>query len=563
MTKNIKKEERNRHLFKNLKPIDHKGKTIDGEVGKDDVQTDAHNIKIFKKTSTSKNISTAEKSDSIMNYESGHNSLKNNSENTVSKKSDLKILKNRKNEKFVTNGNKKNKDKENTKDNVKYAKENIKDNVKYAKENTKDNVKYAKENIKDNVKYAKENIKDFENKKNIGNRNEKKVDYDSKNFKKIRIKGNARSNPKYEYNLVDAKGDEKTLILEGGIVDRINCLALLCARNPSVENYKQLLYFANDQRNDIIYLVLKNIRDLLKNKKVDDFYIKTRIVKSFEVAVKNQYIKDKVIEIIGVLIRAGIYEEEFLIILIERLDEKGTALKAIEKEIRSVFFRHKNLIIEHIEDFYYKNDSFRPQHSVLKFLSTIEFTEISIMFDFYNQALTTLDPAYPTEHKDLMMELIINGLNKSYVKDKPIERIDLIRTFISSSKTAIASLLLLKKINDPYLEAFALRAAKSDILRNTIYEAHFLNIINDINSTDLIIKLANTCFYYSVSYILGILMISSSKLIDNSKLVSLHIFIKHYHPFIQKVALKILNNEKIEPFDSFDPILLSEFTKYY
>lgn len=372
-----------------------------------------------------------------------------------------------------------------------------------------------------------------------------------------------RSNPHYEYALEDATAEEKTLIKTGTITDRINCLALLCARNPSVANYKQLLFFAENQRNNVMYLVLTNVRDLVKEKMVEDTYIRGRIVKTFERGLKNQYIKEKVIEMVGVLIRAGVYVEEMISILVERLLEKDNALKLVETELRRVVLRHEELVVADIEDFYYKNDNFRTQYVILRFLSGVDLPSPTRLFGFYDQALTTLDSDYPREQYNLMLDLIINGLSRSAKEGDAVERIDLVRSFVGSAKTVISCLRLLKRLGDSFLHTYILRAIKSAVLRCTPYECDLLNIIAEIEDKAFIAKLVNNAFYHSAQFIISMILIASSKEVAPTGMFCLAIFTRHYHPAVRDAAIKLLRSEPLALYDPYDRVLLDSITAMY
>ena len=384
---------------------------------------------------------------------------------------------------------------------------------------------------------------------------------DGENGAARKNKHGSRSAPSYEYNLVDATPEERKLILEGGIVDRINSLSLLCARNPSAENYKQLLFFAKGQRNDVIYLVLKNTRDLLKEHKVEDVYVKFKIIKSFEMGVKNQYIKDKVLEMVGVLIRASVYAEELTTVLVERLGEKGSALGIVEKELRSVYGRMGKLIDEGIEDFYYKNDNFHAQNNVLKMLNKLEFHESPGIFRFLDDALATVDRSYSAEQRDILSGLIIAGLSKAAYEGCTIQALETVKSRADSAKTAMATYRLLVKVRDSNSDSYALKIAKLNILRHTKHESEFLNLVAEHGSQALVVKLANTCFYHSEAYIAAVLMLVGKAVTDQRGLYSLFILGRHSHPVVRHLALRLLRKEKIAIYDPFDSVVMSSMAE--
>lgn len=418
-------------------------------------------------------------------------------------------------------------------------------------------------------------------------------------------------NKNFEFHLEDAKDEEKELIIKGTIKDKLNTLALLCARNPSEANYKQLLMFCENQRNDVIYMTLKLLRDLIKEEKnkmennkseeklkkvkksntedksrerkfkkdkkstfddknslsnsiLDNYYIKGRIIKSFEMGVKNQYIKDNVVEIVGVLIRSEIFAEEFIDILISRLIEKGKTLVLVENALKSVFAMYEEQMYYGFEDFYFKNDNFRHQHSLLKFIQNLDLLNSKmskLFFNFYNQALSNLEE-YPQDQKDLMIELLVNGLastikinddNKDLYK---IEKIDLIRKYIKTPRSIISCLNLLLKTNDLHLENYVVKASKTSLLRNSRYEPEFLNMIIKIESKDMFKKLIDSSFSNTVASIISYMILGYFKGVNINEMFSLRLFTKHYHPIVRDLAYRILKGDKIQMFDPFDKVFL-------
>jgi len=383
-----------------------------------------------------------------------------------------------------------------------------------------------------------------------------------KKFKSNKSKSNIQPNKQksrklvHPYHLDDATHEEKELIINGTLNDKINCLALLCARNPSPENYKQLLSYVENQRNDVIYEVLKLLRDLIKERKVEDNYIKGRIIKSFEMGMKNLYIKEKVIEIVGVLVRAGIYDEEFLHILGERLGEKGKALTLVHTCLKSVFIRYEELILGIAEDFYYKNDNFRCQHATLKFLKDLEPVNKKAKFEFYNNALSAFDEDYPQEQRDLIMDLLINGLSVNASPKDTIHRINAVRGWVKSPRTIVSVLDLLLKIGDPHISIFVSKSLKSNLIRSRHYETQFLNLLRKIDDAAVIESAVNSCFYYSTEFIICVLLIASQKKINVGSSFGLYILGRHYHPAVRQYAMKLLHKEKMAIIDPYDRIAL-------
>lgn len=493
------------------------------------------------------------------------NDLKGKSQDeNNAKKSDFKIEEStdKKSKSLENNGNNqqfKRKHFENKKDN----KHNRKFDSSNKKMRTNENTNFSKENSNldsNDIDSSKTNTKLKENGDNLSTElSDKERKSKDKSYKRSDLKYSkehierTRSNPKFEYNLEDADENERDIVLNGTINDRINCLALLCARNPNEKNFKQLLMFCENQRNDIIYKTLKLVRDLCKNVKIESLYIKNRIIKSFEMGAKNQYIKDKVVEIIGVLIRAEIFPEELINVLISRLIEKGETLNIVENALKSCFIEYKSFIFEGIEDFYFKNDSFRCQHNILKFIQGLEITQDLKFFKFLDTALSTLDE-YPQEQKDQMVELLVNSLAKSFVEGETITNIEFLRSYVKTARSAMSVLSLLIKMSDSYTESYILKVSRTTLLRNTKYEPEFLNLIYTLENKDMFSKLVDNSFFYSVPTILSLMLIAHEKLVDTRYLFSLHIFMSHFNPLVRDVAKRLLNKEKIQKFDPFDKV---------
>ncbi|KAI5148840.1 hypothetical protein ENBRE01_0568 [Enteropsectra breve] len=370
---------------------------------------------------------------------------------------------------------------------------------------------------------------------------------------------------KFTYNLVDAKNDERELILHGTSNDKLTCLTLFCARNPSSENYKQLIHFADNKRNDVLYDVIKALRDLVKEQIPEDYYIQTKIVKTMEVGLKNQYIKEKVLDVVAVLIRAEVFPEELISILVERFIEKGDVLEKVQNTVKGIFRLYEEDIIKNIEDFYYKNDNFRAQNAMLKFVSDLEPVNRQLLVNFFNLALTSLSVAsYPEEQKDIMMNTIVNGLSASVVgcDSVHIDQIEMIRNYLKSAKSAVSCLTLLHRVNDPYLPAYILKIVKCHILVNTPYESQFLNILYEMkNSSDIITKVLNNSFYFSVQYVISLLIIANIRSIDPSGLYGLFILNRHYHPLVRDFSLRMMHGKKLDVFDPYDKIMMESKTK--
>ncbi|EOB11314.1 hypothetical protein NBO_1295gi001, partial [Nosema bombycis CQ1] len=135
---------------------------------------------------------------------------------------------------------------------------------------------------------------------------------------------------------------EKKILVSGTTKDKINVLSLQIERYPSTENWKNLLVYAENQRNDTIYETLKNIKDLLISKgEVKDWYVKQRIVKTFEINLKNIFIKFKVLKLVYQLLKNNIYFLELIYPFLNKLGDKKELEDFVIENCKSYFLVQK------------------------------------------------------------------------------------------------------------------------------------------------------------------------------------------------------------------------------
>jgi hypothetical protein len=199
---------------------------------------------------------------------------------------------------------------------------------------------------------------------------------------------------------------EKKILVSGTTKDKINVLSLQIERNPSTENWKNLLVYAENQRNDTIYETLKNIKDLLISKgEVKDWYVKQRIVKTFEINLKNIFIKFKVLKLVYQLLKNNIYFLELIYPFLNKLGDKKELEDFVIENCKSLFFIQKEIILENLEDFYFKNTNFKSRYSLLKLIGEVE-VDLGIYIKFGEG----IDLNLPEEHLKILLKLLLNGM---------------------------------------------------------------------------------------------------------------------------------------------------------
>ncbi|KAG5859510.1 hypothetical protein KMI_06g10340 [Encephalitozoon hellem] len=362
----------------------------------------------------------------------------------------------------------------------------------------------------------------------------------------------------------DATRMERDLLMHGTIKDKIDVLTLLTERNPSAENYKGLLAFCENQRNDVHYYALKNIKDLLISKKeVGNPYIKQRIIKSFGVSLRNQYIKKKVMGLVEKLLEKGVLFVDLIHLFINKLGDKKDMTGHVIDKLHLLFPGNEETILDGVEDFYFKNDLFRSRHVVLKFLSRLDCENKRKAFELFNNILRDFNENIPEEHRNILLEDLIIGLGKN-MTDEKVCRVDLIKKAVHTEKMVFYGSKVLSNCKEPDMLSFFKNAVRTYNMRNSKYLPEFLNMIHEAGSAAEGEKfhkfLLDTSLLYTPEYIISILIICSEARkagvsgFDN--IYSLRILTLHYNDVVRKLALQLIGNETIHPFDPFDKMSL-------
>lgn len=357
----------------------------------------------------------------------------------------------------------------------------------------------------------------------------------------------------------DATNIERELLRHGTVKDKIDTLTLLVDRNPSAENYKGLLAFCENQRNDVHYHTLKNIKDLLVSKNgVADTYIKKRIVRSFETNLKNMYIKKKVMGLVSGLLEKGILFIDLIYPFINKLGDKKDVSEHVAEKLHLLMPGNEEVILDSLEDFYFKNDVFRSRHMALQFLSRLDCRDKRKAFRIFNLVLEHLNENIPEEHRNILLEDVIMGLGKN-ITDEKISRIDVVRRSVQTEKMVFYGCKVLSRIGDPEMLGFLRSAIKSNNMRNSKKLSRFLNMVHSSakrhRDREFYCFLLEHCLLYTPQYIVSIMIICSEARTLGMRFDNIHglrILALHHNDVVRKLARQLINDEVISPFDPFD-----------
>ncbi|KMV66589.1 hypothetical protein M970_020650 [Encephalitozoon cuniculi EcunIII-L] len=362
----------------------------------------------------------------------------------------------------------------------------------------------------------------------------------------------------------DATKIEKDLLMHGTVKDRVDVLTLLVGRNPSAENYKNLLAFCENQRNDVHYYVLKNIKDLLISKKeVQNPYIKQRIVKSFAANLRNQYIKQKVVRLVYKLLEARVLFVDLIHLFINKLGDKRDMSDYVIDKLHLLVPGNEEVVLDGVEDFYFKNDLFRSRHVALRFLARLECENREKAFGVFNSILRDFNENIPEEHRNILLEDLVIGLGKNMGSEK-ICRTDIIRKAVHTEKMTFYGCKVLFGCRDGGVLLLFRNAVKSHKMRNSKYLPEFLNMVHEAASMhkdrEFYRFLLDTSLLYTPEYIISILIICSEARKDGidgfDNIPSLRVLTVHYHDVVRRFALQLISGEMVLPFDPFDNMSL-------
>lgn len=364
----------------------------------------------------------------------------------------------------------------------------------------------------------------------------------------------------------DATKIEKELLAHGTTKDKIDALTLVVERNPSVENYKSLLAFCENQRNDVHYYALKNIKDLMLSKKgPGNSYIKQRIVKSFDVNMRNQYIKRKVAELVYKLLEERVLFVDLIHLFVNKLGDKKDMSDYVAGKLHTLFPGNEEMILDGVEDFYFKNDSFRSRHVTLRFLAGLECENKDKAFEVFNSILQGFNESIPEEHRNILLEDLITGLAKNMAGgEKEISKAEVVRRAVHTEKMVFYGAKVLLGSKDPETLSFMKSAIKSHKMRESKDLPEFLNMVHEValmhRDPEFCRFLLDTSLLYTPEYIMSILVICSGAreagMSGFDNVYCLRLLALHHNDVVRRFALQLISGEEVLPFDPFDKMSL-------
>ena len=365
---------------------------------------------------------------------------------------------------------------------------------------------------------------------------------------------------------------EKELLHKGTIKDKINLLTLLVEKNPSEFNYKNLLFYTENQRNDIIYLTLKNIKDLLLSKGVPESnYIKQRITKCFEINVKNTFIKTKVIRLVYDLLKNDILFLDLIYSFINKIGDKKEIEAYICENLRPLFFINEEAILYNIEDFICKNMNFKCINSILKFLRCVSPTDKCKMIEIYKLILDHISE-FKDEQKNIILERSLEQFSAlleeiddpTIFVNKEIE--DLIKVSYATDKMAFSGVKILFRCQCKILKPFIVQLLKNHIFFNfkdirNVFQ-FILQIYKKDKDNEFIKNILSSIIFYKKDLLIAILLLCAKNRISNVSV--LEILKNHYSNIVRKMVNSILTKEyNVIEINPFDKLQLEAYEEVY
>ncbi|KAF9763505.1 Highly reducing polyketide synthase gloL [Nosema granulosis] len=347
---------------------------------------------------------------------------------------------------------------------------------------------------------------------------------------------------------------ERKILTNGTIKDKINVLTLQVERNPSSENYKALLQYAENQRHDVVYEVLKNIKDLLIEKgEAKDLFIKQRITKTFEINLKNIFIKKKVLRLVFQLLKNNIYFLDLIYAFINKLGDKKELEEFVVENAKALFPVQEEVLLENLEDFYFKNPSFKARLSLCKLMSSVSPTDKQVEAELYLRFLS-VPFDYPEEQRRILLKYLVEGLSS-------IDSIPVLSTEVED---------LLKKAISPELSLYIFkifykaRSLKKDIFYRILsYPPSeellvlIFKYILEEKDPKILKYLFNRSLLYRKEVVLAILILIHKESKNNllSNFYGLCILRYHYSIAVRRTVEDMIEGRpirEIKPFDEID-----------
>lgn len=417
----------------------------------------------------------------------------------------------------------------------------------------------------------KENIK--EEAKKMGKPRRGKVGIKRKVHKNTEVETQKVTNPSSIKNKVKNKYTEmeKELMQKGTKKDKVTTLCLIIERNPNncYEELNSLLELCQNERNEFVYFVLKNIKDLLLSKLVLDetfLPLKRKLVNTLEFYCSNMFIKKKVIGLIYDIVAGNVLFRELIFILINKLGDKKEISTMVGKYIGNLHKLGVNneLLLFGLEDFYQRDT--KSRRNVMHLMNYINRTtdkpnnlKVICYNDLFNDTTKNRDEFEKT------LENIITGFldHPASIEEDDIDESLVLKVFNNANLNYLVLLFLFKR-DSTHFHSHLLKIIRSLKMRDFKNLQSYLNLIisylaNEDNTgikVRILESLLSSAFLYSEKYLLSVLLIAS-KVIgeDNDSFNDLYALMPYKgnsNKLVAFISGTILENNKIEFFDPFN-----------
>lgn len=363
---------------------------------------------------------------------------------------------------------------------------------------------------------------------------------------------------------------EREMITSGTKKDKIDVLTLIIEKNPDncFEELNQLLEMAQDDRNDTVYYILKNVKDLLCSKLVltpEFTRLKRKLVNTFEYYLKNQYIKSKVTKLIYTLLSKNILFIDLIYIFINKLGDKKETSSLVVDYIEKLYMLglNRDIIKFGLEELYQRD--IKARKKILEAMGKIanhdnDSGKINLLF---YQALRNKEYTDKTKFEKTLENILQTFLKDvgSISKEEFDETLLLQDYKLQSLNYHI--LLFLYKYKSGHFYKTLLNYVRKDKMVGYKNMVDYMNLIYEYLASDedegkkynLIESLLSGAIFYDDKYIMSLLIIFSKIITEKSDYGSLHIltvYLMHSNPVIRLLVQQIIDKTTLNVFNPFD-----------
>ncbi|KAF7683052.1 hypothetical protein TCON_1733 [Astathelohania contejeani] len=352
---------------------------------------------------------------------------------------------------------------------------------------------------------------------------------------------------------------EREIITRGSHKDRINLLSLKIIENNSIETFHELIDLCKNQRHEIIYYILRNIKNILLEFKMTDIKLKRRVVLLFQTNINNEFIQHCVITLVYELLKKDVLFLELIYCFVNKIGSRKSCELVLAK-LRKLVIKGNRVdnILYAIEDFFFKNDGFKNRIKILKFLNSIK-TDKDLIKEFFSKIVSTgvsynSDPLFKE-----YLTVLVDGLNKLDMADESVNK--LIYRTLSTPKIIYTGIEALFNSNDPGLGTTILKALGTVTLsENRKYIQPFINITynylmeekDETLKYKIINNMLSSGMFYDTEFIISSLIMCQQIIKDSRSVYSVYIYLNHYDSVVRYLSNSILHGKSVEPFNPFD-----------